>query len=127
MDKPENNIVDDHRNMLQVSKNISAFQEQNLKSWAFIFFDDVDKVEVKWNFYKNNKSRDFYAGKVTFDVKFSKGVKMDPEKAQIGMDRLIASTKFLFWKETKVTIKKSGKVWKINQQLESTKISVQPK
>lgn len=118
MSQPENNVVDDHRNMLALSKNISGFQEQNLKSWAFIFFDNVDKVEVKWNFFKNNKSKDFYAGKVVFDIKFKKGIEIDLEKAQVGLDRLEASTKFLFWSETKVTIKKSGKIWKINQQSE---------
>jgi len=94
----ENTIVDDHRNMLQVSKNISAFQEQNLKSWAFIFFNGVASVKVDWNFIRKNKSADLYAGKVTFDVKFERGINPDltPEATQKGIDSLITSTKFLF-------------------------------
>jgi hypothetical protein len=111
----DKSVVDDHRNMLMVSKKISTFQEQNLKSWAFIFFDNVKEVDVSWNFIKNNKSQDFYPGKIEFNIKFDKGTKIDDEKAQLGMDRLEACTKFLFWNETKVNIKKSGKKWTINK------------
>lgn len=108
-------IVDDHRNMLQVSKKVSIFQEQNLKSWAFIFFDGVERVSVNWNFIKNNENKDFYAGEIAFDIKFKKGVDIDPIKAKVGMDSLIASTKFLFWNESNVTIKKSGKEWVVDK------------
>lgn len=115
MDNNSQTVVDDHRNMLMVSKNISEFQEQNLKSWAFIFFDNVKEVNVSWNFIKNNKNKDFYPGRVDFDIKFEKGTKFDPDKAQEGIDRLVACTKFLFWSETKVNIKKSGRKWTINK------------
>ena len=115
MNQHETTIVDDHRNMLQVSKKISVFQEQNIKSWAFIFFDDVEKVSVDWNFIKNNKNKDFFAGKVVFNIKFKRGTKFDPIKAQTGIDSLVASTKFLFWKDTNVIIKKSGKKWITNK------------
>lgn len=125
----ENTVVDDHRNMLQVSKNISDFQEQNLKSWGFIFFNDVDSVSVKWNFFRKNKTKDFFAGKVDFDVKFTKGVNpsLTPELTQIGIDRLIASTKFLFWSETVVKIKLNGKSWKISELQEEAETSAQKK
>ena len=125
----ENSIVDDHRNMLQVSKNISEFQEQNLKSWGFIFFNDVDSVEVKWNFFRKNKTNDFYAGKVGFNVKFKRGVNpsLTPELTQIGIDRLIASTKFLFWSETKVIVKLDGKSWELSKLQEEVETSAQKK
>ena len=55
----QNTIVDDHRNMLQISKKISVFQEQNLKSWAFIFFNDVQKVKVDWNLLEKTKQKTF--------------------------------------------------------------------
>ena len=119
MNQPKNTIVDDHRNLLQVSKHISEFQEKNLKSWSFIFFDNVDEVKVSWDFIRKNKSEDFFAGKVTFDIKFKKGAEITPEKAQLGIDRLEASTKFLFWSETKVIIKKNGKKWTINSLLKA--------
>jgi hypothetical protein len=115
MSQPSQTIVDDHRNMLQVSKKISVFQENNLKSWAFLFFDNVDKVDISWDFFKKNDNKDFYAGKVTFNIKLKKGYKVDLEKAKIGLEQLDACTKFLFWKETKVVIKKSGKVWKVKK------------
>lgn len=131
MNQPhKNTIVDDHRNMLQVSKNISAFQEQNMKSWSFIFLDGVDKVKVNWNFIKKNKNLDFYAGKVGYDIKFKKDFDphLNPERTQIGVDRLIASTKFLFWSETNVKIKINGKVWKtIDLQQEEVETSAPKK
>jgi len=114
MKQHSQSIVDDHRNMLQVSKNISKFQEDNLKSWAFIFFENVDKVSVSWDFFKKNKSRDFYAGTVTYDIKFKKNTKIDDEKAIKAINTIEACTKFLFWNDTKIVIKNNGKVWKIN-------------
>lgn len=115
MNQPnQQSVVDDHRNMLQISKNVSKFQEDNMKSWVFIFFENVEKVEVSWNFFRKNKSQDLYAGKVTYDIYFQKGFEVDLDKARRGLDILEACTKFLFWKETLVTIKKNGKKWNIN-------------
>ena len=114
-------IVDDHRNMLMLTKNISDFQENNLKTWAFIFFTGVDKVQVSWDFIRRNKNNDFYPGKVTFDIKFKKEAEanLTPEATQTGVDQLVASTKFLFWSETKVNVKINGKKWKNNLSKES--------
>lgn len=117
-------VVDDHRNMLMLTKSLSDFQENNLKSWAFIFLDNVDKVKISWNFIRKNKGKDFYPGKITFDISF-KAEMTDLTKAKAGMDMLIASTKFLFWSETEVIIKKSGKKWTINLPKEPA--TLQPK
>lgn len=111
----EQNIIDDHRNMLMVSKKISNFQETNLKSWAFVFFENVEKSEVSWNFIKDNEDEEFYAGKVVFNIVFQKGTKVDSKIAQTGIDRLIASTKLLFWKETEVEVKRNGKKWTVKK------------
>lgn len=115
MNKESTNLVDDHRNMLMVSKKISVFQEQNLKSWAFLFFENLKETEVSWNFIKNNINKDFFPGEVEFDLKFNKGAGIKQEDAELGIDRLIACTKFLFWNETEVKVKKNGKIWKINK------------
>jgi len=128
MNKESTNLVDDHRNMLMVSKKISLFQEQNLKSWAFLFFEDLKEVEVSWNFIKNNTNKDFFPGKVEFNLKFDKGTEIKPEDAEVGIDRLVACTKFLFWSETEVKVKKSGKIWKITKsQPEKTPTSQKKK
>lgn len=96
----DKDIVNDHRNMLMVSKNISKFQENNLKSWSFICFDSVDKAEVEWDFIKNNPSKDFYPGKVVFNIHLKE--KNDNQQERI--DKIVACTKFLFWKETEVVV-----------------------
>jgi hypothetical protein len=108
----EQTIVDDHRNMLMVSKKISKFQEENLKSWAFLFFENLKEAKVSWNFIKDNENQDFYPGKVEFNLSFNKNTKIEPEKAKKNIDMLTACTKFLFWSETQVIIKKNGKLWK---------------
>ena len=111
MDKKENTVVDDHRNMLMVSKKVSVFQEQNLKSWAFLFFEGLKEVEVSWDFIRKNKAQDFFPGKISYNLKFDKGTEISDEVATVGLERLEACVKFLFWSETKVNIKKNGKKW----------------
>lgn len=113
--KDNQTVVDDHRNMLMVSKKVSSFQEQNLKSWAFLFFKDLETVEVSWNFLKGNKANDFFSGKIDYNLKFKKGSEVSNEKAEEGMQMLDACVKFLFWSETKVNIKKNGKKWTIKK------------
>lgn len=119
MAKDTQTIVDDHRNMLMVSKKISTFQEENLKSWAFLFFPGLSELKVDWNFLKKRTNDDgeeeeiFHPGRVSFNLKFPKGFKIPDEQAQEGIDRLVACTKFLFWNDTSVNVKKSGKIWKI--------------
>ena len=110
------NIVDDHRNMLMLSKNISEFQENNLKTWSFIFLEGVDTVKVSWNFIDNNENKDFFPGEVTFDVTFKEGAgpETDFENIQTGFEKLVAATKFLFWSETEVIIKQNGTKWTTN-------------
>jgi len=106
--KAKNSIVDDHRNMLSLSKNLSDFQKENLKTWPFIFFSNVDEAKVEWNFIDN--SHNFFAGSVTFDIKLKEEV--SGEEFQLGVDRLAISTKMLFWSETEVFVNKDGKEWK---------------
>lgn len=113
MEQHKNTIVDDHRNMLQVSKNISKFQEENLKSWAFIFLDDVEQVKISWNFFRRNKAKDFFPGKISYDIRFKKDSEVDLEKMNLGIDQIVACVKFMFWRETKVDMKIDGKKWKI--------------
>lgn len=111
MDNKQQSIVDDHRNMLMLSKKVSTFQEENLKSWAFLFFSDLKELEVRWDFIRKNKSKDFFPGKVSYNLKFPKEYSISDEEAKVGLDRLEACVKFLFWSETQVNIKKNGKTW----------------
>jgi hypothetical protein len=107
------NQVDDHRNMLMLTKSISAFQEENLKKWPYVFFDDVEKVDINWDFL--DKSQDFSPGSVDFDIELKNDDKIDE-----GVDTLILCTKFLFWKETEVSVTINGKLWENKLQKELT-------
>jgi hypothetical protein len=110
MESNTNTIIDDHRNMLMVSKKISDFQEQNLKQWPMIVFDGISNVKVDYNFI--NKEELFYAGKVIFDFEFTNGQLPTEEKRQQAFRDLDVWTKFLFWVDTEVEFKLKGRVWK---------------
>ena len=84
--------------------NLSDFQLTNLKTWPFIVFDDVEKVEVNYDFsqiVKDERGEEVSgigAGKVVFNL----STKQIPKPEQI--DKLKEWTKFLFWKDTKVEV-----------------------
>lgn len=105
-----NTIIDDHRNMLMVSKNISEFQETNLKQWPLIVFDNVDEVSVDYDFI--NASSEFYEGKVVFDLTFKENIYPSEEKRKKAFEDLTLWTRFLFWSNTAVEFKLKGRLWK---------------
>jgi len=93
----QNSILDDHRNMLMFSKNLSQFQINNLQTWPSIFFEGVTETKLSWNFV--NAEGLFYAGSVEFEIQT---IHLDsPERS---VDFLIGATKALFWSDTKVCI-----------------------
>lgn len=110
MQSNKGTIVDDHRNMLMVSKNISEFQEQNLKQWPMIVFDKLLAAKVDFDFI--NAKDEFYEGSVTFDFTFNEGEYPTEEKRKQAFQDLTIWTKFLFWSDTEVKFKLRGKEWK---------------
>lgn len=108
MEQDQKTLMDDHRNMLMVSKNISEFQEKNLKAWPLIVFDDIDKVEISYNFI-NNKGL-FFAGDIVFNI-FFKGEEPNEKVKKQGLTALDYWTKILFYTDTKVNFKINGKKW----------------
>jgi hypothetical protein len=114
------NIVDSHRKMLMVSKNLSDFQIENLRNWPFLFFTTVESVSVEWNFIDDNDL--FYEGEVSFDVKTS-----DTNDLGVAVMYLEASTKVMFWTDTKVSVKINGELWKKTKTSSNTKKISTPK
>ena len=104
MEKPHPNVVDSHRNMLMISKNLSDFQLENMKRWAFIFLTNVNKVSIDWSFIKDDE---FHPGEVSYDIEMGEDQDLDT-----GLMYLTASTKVMFWTDTEVKIKVNGKEWK---------------
>ena len=110
MESNNTTIVDDHRNMLMISKNISTFQEQNLKQWPLIVLDNVDSVKVDYDFINNQD--EFFEGKVSFDFTFKEGQYPTDDKRKKAFEDLTIWTKFLFWSNTSVEFKLRGREWK---------------
>lgn len=108
MEKPHT-IVDSHRNMLMVSKNLSDFQLENLRKWPFIFFENVKKISVSYNFVDSEDN--FYQGYVEFDLEIE-----NPKELASPIMYLEASTKMMFWSDTDVKIKINGELWKKTKQ-----------
>jgi hypothetical protein len=108
-DKSKNTIIDDHRNMLSVSKNISIFQEQNLKKWPYIVFDNISKCNIKYNFI--SKEEEFYEGIVEFDFIFKNNESPSEIIKTRGLNSLKEWTQSLFWSNTHVVFKIKGEEW----------------
>ena len=109
MEAQANNKLDDHRNMLMVSKKVSDFQLTNLKTWPLIVFDNVENVSVSYNFI--DKEEMFFAGEVTFDFKFKNDLTPDDSKKKQSLSILNQWTKLLFYTDTKVSFKLKGQEW----------------
>ena len=94
-----NDLVNQHRQMMLLSGNLSDFQLQNLKNYPYVFFDGVEKVEINYNFGDDGVVT---PGEIFYKIKLKKRAKKKSLKKN--EDELIACVKFLFWKETKVYI-----------------------
>ena len=119
-DKNQTNIVDSHRNMLMVSKNLSDFQIQNMKQWPFVFLSGVKSVKVNWDFIKkdNEDNDEFYSGEVEYQIEMESALDID---FKVGISHLELSTKLMFWSDTNVKIKVNGELWEMNQKSLNTK------
>ena len=108
MSKQHSTIIEEHRNMLVLSNNISEFQEKNLKSWPFIVFKDLKQVAVNFNFMDDDGL--FFAGNI--DYNFTFGEMPEDEEKTTGLRALSEWVSMLFWTDTKVTFKVNGVEWK---------------
>ena len=49
-DKKEKNVIDDHRQALMLSGNLSDWHLNNLKTWPRIVFDNVKDFTLVYDF-----------------------------------------------------------------------------
>jgi len=105
--KKNNTIIDDHRNMLMVSKKISVWQENQLRGWCFIVFDNISSIKIKYDF---DDGEEFNPGKVEFIFDF----KVIPEGLvkDKGLEHLTLWTQSIFWSNTEVKFRIGKKIWK---------------
>lgn len=108
MTNDQNTIIDDHRNMLMVSKKMSTFQITQLEMWGFIVFDDIKSIKVKYNF---DDGEVINQGSVEYIFNF-KGEAPTGLIKDKGLESLTNWTKSIFWADTKVKFKIGNKVWK---------------
>lgn len=105
MSRAENNtVIDDHRNMLMFSKQLSQFQINNMNGWVHVFFTNVEKADVSWSFIDSEGL--FYSGVVTYNLSLGEN-----EDLNIACNYLILATKMLFWEQTEVVININGELW----------------
>ena len=110
--KEAGSITDDHRNMLMLSGNLSSFHIDNLKAFPKIVFNDINNFTLHYDFYENkNEEKKLCSGKVIYDITFYKEPTYTTEELQKRMSDLKFWVRTLFWKDTKVTVKKDGKRW----------------
>ena len=107
-------IIENHKKMVMMTGNLSDFQLQNLKTWPFLVFDDLESVEINYDFTKLIAEEESLSpGSVQYNLKFKEGTKLNKAKAKKSLETLTNWTKFLFWKETDVRFTHKGKLWKL--------------
>ncbi|HBI01429.1 MAG TPA: hypothetical protein DDY18_07375 [Flavobacterium sp.] len=114
--KEEQSIVDEHRKMVIMTGNLSDFQLENLKNWAFLIFDKEVLVNAKitYDFTKLVAEEESLSpGAVQYDFYFKPGTKLNRADVKKRIEHLRMWVKFMFWKETEVRILKEGKKWQI--------------
>ena len=110
--KEGTSIIDDHRNMLMLSGNLSSFHIDNLKTFPKIVFDNIKNFTLHYDFYEGKgDAKKLYSGKVIYDLTFDKEPEYTVEELQRRMSDIKFWVRTLFWKDTGVTIKKDGKRW----------------
>ena len=100
-----NKIIEEHRQMLVLSKNISEFHLKNIQAWIFIFFNKVKDATIEYDFL--DEAGEFGAGVITIKLKVDGKAKQEKQ----GYDNFVAAVKHIFFNETKVILYKNGKIW----------------
>jgi hypothetical protein len=117
MSNNNSTIVDSHRNMLMLSKNLSDFQIENLRQWPFVFFNGVENVSVSWNFIEEKDGEELFSpGFVTFDITTQK-----TNDLATSVVFLESCVKLMFWSDTKVNILINGEPWNSQTKSSNTK------
>jgi hypothetical protein len=96
--------IEDHRNMLILSKNLSDFQINNLKTWPMLVFDNVDKCEIDYNFFDDNGN--FVPGHVHFNFTFKDGI--PSHQVKTATENLNSWVKSVFFSSTEVKLLNEG-------------------
>jgi hypothetical protein len=112
--KDESSIIEDHKKMVIMTGSLSDFQLQNLKTWPFLLFDQLETAAITYDFTKLiGEQEELSPGTVQFDFKFKEGTKLERDHTKKQLETLSLWVRFMFWKETKVKFLKSGKKWAV--------------
>ena len=96
----ETKILAEHKHMLMISGNLSDFQITNMKTWPYIFFNNVESVELDYDFSGFTMANvSPKPGQVVYNIKTS-----NLENIEQSKEMLESATKMLFWPETEVVI-----------------------
>lgn len=116
----EEQIIDEHKQAVIMTGNLSNFHIENLQKWPFIIFDEeLESVSINYDFKNTDASLKYDSleshispGFVEYDLKLKKGVKVN--NASQKLEALTAWVKSIFWQETEVKIKRNGRKWQVN-------------
>ena len=111
----ENKVIEDHKKMLMMTGNLSDFQLTNMKTWPFLLFDkELETVKIDYDFTKLvDDNEELSPGSIEYNFEFKKGTKLDRVETKKKLEILENWTRFMFWKETSISILRSGKKWEV--------------
>jgi hypothetical protein len=105
----DNKTIEEHKQMLILSGNLSDFQLENLRQWGRLLFNNVKAVTVNYDFSSNKPNQLVSAGTVEFDFTFDKDEVIENKDKKL--EELTNWVRFLFWSDTKIMVKKNGEIW----------------
>jgi len=106
-------IIEDMKKITMLTGEISSIHELNLKNWAFVAFDGVEKIEIKYDLTKE-RAKDVGEGFVDFNIT------LDPmaisELLKKRCETLTGWVRHMFWEEIRVEVFFNG----VSQFVDST-------
>ena len=111
-------FLEEHRKMIANSGNLSDFHLAQLKNWPYVVFDNLESVDLKYDFADMMKAdvegsdikvKMNHPGKVEYDFYFKKNTRIKKDDFAKRLDILEKWIHSIFWTNTKVVFKRNGR------------------
>lgn len=103
IDESLEKIVEDMRNLTMLTGQLSSIHEETLYTWPLILFDNVQNVEIKYDFTKDY-TQEVGEGYVIYSVDVSDDTKYTEEEFTKRGEILTGWVRDMLWNNIKVEV-----------------------